>query len=122
MYRAFVLEVDRGTEPKTSSAARKSYASSIQLYRAMIERGLHRTHYGLKATTLIMWVFTRRSNQQRFLDIVGRIGGQAKCLIWTQVMPDVRPDQAVARQYYESDWTRCQNGPMLLSRSGLKTG
>ena len=31
-YLAFMLEVDRGTEPKTSSAARKSYASSIELY------------------------------------------------------------------------------------------
>jgi len=90
MYRAVVLEVDRGTEPKTSSAARKSYVSSIELYRQMIEHNLHRAHYGLKATMLILWVFTRRSNEQRFLEMVGQIGGQAKGLICTQVMPDTR--------------------------------
>ena len=120
MYRAFALEVDRGTEPKTSSAARKSYASSIELYRQMIEQGLHRTHYGLKATTLILWVFTRRSNQQRFLDMVGQIGGQAKGLICTQMMANDGTAQAAIGQYYESGWVRCQNEPVLLSRSGLK--
>jgi len=39
-FRAFTLEVDRGTEPKTTTAKRKSYANSIELYRKMIERGL----------------------------------------------------------------------------------
>lgn len=121
-YRAFVLEVDRGTEPKTSSTARKSYGSSIELYREMIEKGRHRSHYGLKATTLISWVFTRRSNEQRFLDMVGQIGGQAKELICTQVMPDGRAAQATLGPYYENDWARCQNGPVLLSRSGLPAG
>ena len=120
MYRAFVLEVDRGTEPKTSSVARKSYASSIMLYRQMIEQSLHRAHYGLKATTLILWVFTRRSNEQRFLDMVGQIGGKAEALICTQVIPDDRATRAAIGQYYESDWGRCQNEPVLLSRSGLK--
>lgn len=85
----------------------------------MIEQGLHRAHYGLKATTLILWVFSRRSNQQRFLDMVGQIGGQAKNLICTQVVPDDRAAWANVGSYYESDWARWQNGPVLLSRSGL---
>ena len=122
MYRAVVLEVDRGTEPKTSSAARKSYASSIELYRRMIEQNLHRAHYGLKATMLILWVFTLRSNEQRFLEMVGQIGGQAKGLICTQVMPDTRATLATIGPYYDGEWARCQNGPVLLSRSGLNTG
>jgi hypothetical protein len=121
-YRAFILEVDRGTEPKTSSAARKSYASSIELYRLMIERDLHRAHYGLKATTLVLWVFSRRSNEQRFLEMVGNTGGPAKNLICTQVMPSDRAAQATIGSYYGSDWARCQSGPVLLSRSGLTTG
>lgn len=121
-YRAFILEVDRGTEPKTSSAARKSYASSIELYRLMIERDLHRAHYGLKATTLVLWVFSRRSNEQRFLEMVGKTGGPAKNLICTQVMPNDRATQATIGSYYGSDWARCQSGPVLLSRSGLTTG
>ena len=121
-YRACVLEEDRGTEPKTSSAARKSYASSIELYRQMIEQNLHRAHYGVKAATLILWVFTSRSNERRFLEMVGQIGGQSKGLICTQVMPNDRAARATIGPYYESDWARCQNGPVVLSRSGLKTG
>jgi hypothetical protein len=121
-YRAFMLEVDRGTEPKTSSAARKSYASSIEMYRQMIEKNAHGDHYGLKATTLILWVFSRRSNEKRFLEMVGQIGGQAKNLICTQVMPNDSAAQAAIGSYYGSDWTRCKSGPVLLSRTGLKTG
>ena len=115
-----MLEVDRGTEPKTSSAARKSYASSIELYQQMIEQNIHRTHYGVKATTLVLWVFSRRSNEQRFLEMVGQIGGRVKDLICTQVMPNDRAAQATIGSYYGSDWARCQNGPVILSRSGLQ--
>ena len=115
-----MLEVDRGTEPKTSSAARKSYASSIELYQQMIEQNIHRTHYGVKATTLVLWVFSRRSNEQRFLEMVGQIVGPAKNLICTQVIPADRAAQKSFRQYYESDWNRCQNGPVILSRLGLQ--
>jgi len=92
------------------------------LYRQMIEQNCHRAHYGLKATMLILWAFTRLSNEQRFLEMVGQIGGQAKGLIGTQVMPDARAAQATIGPYYENNWTRCQNGPVLLSRSGLQTG
>ena len=120
-YRAIMLEVDRGTEPKTSSAARKSYASSIEQYRQMIEQNTHQSHYGLKATTLVLWVFSRRSNEQRFLEMVGKIAGQAKNLICTQIMPSGKTDHATIGPYYENNWARCQSGPVLLSRSGLKT-
>lgn len=69
-YRVFALEVDRGTEPKTSPAARKSYARSIDLYRQLIERKIYKSHYGLKANLLVLWVFSSRSNEARFLDMI----------------------------------------------------
>ncbi len=56
-YRAFALEVDRGTEPKTTKAFRKSYAGSIELYRRLIEGQIYKKHYGLKANLLVLWVF-----------------------------------------------------------------
>ena len=58
-FLAFALEVDRGTEPKTSAAARKSYARSIEQYAEIIERQVHQAHYGLKANMLVLWVFAR---------------------------------------------------------------
>ena len=69
-YRAFALEVDRGTEPKTSQAKRKSYANSIDLYRKLIDRQIYKSHYGLKAPLLVLWVFSSRSNQARFLEML----------------------------------------------------
>ena len=69
-YRVFALEVDRGTEPKTSPANRKSWAHSIDLYRQVIERKLYKTHYGLKANLLVLWVFNSRVNEARFLDMI----------------------------------------------------
>ena len=72
-YRAFALEVDRGTEPKTSPTARKSYARSIELYRKMIERKLYKSHYGLKANLLVLWVFNNRTNEAHFLEILGNL-------------------------------------------------
>lgn len=69
-YRAFLLEVDRGTEPLSSKAARKSYASSIAQYAEVLRHGQHRDHYGLKANLLVLWVFTSRVRAQRFLELV----------------------------------------------------
>lgn len=69
-FRAFALEADRGTEPKTSTAKRKSYKKSIELYRKLIERQIYKTHYGLKAPLLVLWVFSSRSNEARFLELL----------------------------------------------------
>lgn len=68
-YRVFALEMDRGTEPKTSPAARKSYARSIQQYADVLENSRHRTHYGIRSNLLVLWVFSSRSNQRRFLEL-----------------------------------------------------
>jgi len=118
-YRAFALEVDRGTEPKTSPAARKSYASSIEMYRQMIEQDLHRSHYGLKATTLILWIFKRRSDEMKFLKLVDQLGGKAKGLICTRVMLERRAADTDICSHYQGEWSRSQQAPILLSRKGL---
>ena len=44
-FRAFAVEVDRGTEPLTSATTRKSYASSIDLYGELLANGRYRDHY-----------------------------------------------------------------------------
>jgi len=66
-FRVFALEADRGTEPKTTTAKRKSYEKSIDLYRKLIERQIYKSHYGLKAPLLVLWVFSSCSNEARFL-------------------------------------------------------
>ena len=83
-FRAFALEVDRGTEPKASPAARKSWASSIQMYRELIETGCYKAHYGLTANLLVLWVFSTPAQQARFLAMVADLGGRATASILTQ--------------------------------------
>lgn len=83
-YRVFALEVDRGTEPKTSPTARKSYARSIDLYRQLLERKVYKSHYGLKANLLVLWVFNTRSNEVRFLEMLGTLKIQTRQHILTQ--------------------------------------
>lgn len=69
-FRVFALEVDRGTEPKTSASARKSWATSIRLYRAVIERELYKSHYGLKASLIVLWVLPSEREAKTFLQLV----------------------------------------------------
>lgn len=68
-YRAFALEVDRGTEPLRSSAARKSIQKSLDLYCRLIKGQVFKQHYGLKANLLVLWVFQSRKRQEQFLSM-----------------------------------------------------
>ena len=55
-YRFFCLEADRGTEPKDSKAARKSYRSTIEDYAAFIGDKRYKPHYNLTAGMLLLAV------------------------------------------------------------------
>jgi len=117
-FLSFALEVDRDTEPKTATTARKSYASSIETYRSLIERGIYRTHYGLKAKLLVLWVFSRRSNEARFLDMVARLGGDAKAVICTQVISSATALPRQIENVFDSGWSRCVLPDVVLADVG----
>lgn len=65
-YRAFAFEMDRGTEPVHSAAARKSLGRMVSQYRAVLEAGLHRRHYGLKANLAVLCVFNSPARLRQF--------------------------------------------------------
>ncbi|WP_299736897.1 replication-relaxation family protein [uncultured Roseobacter sp.] len=69
-YRAFALEVDRGTEPVRSQAARKSLQRSVVQYREVLDGRLHQRHYGLKSNLIVFWVFMSQAREQQFLDLL----------------------------------------------------
>ncbi|WP_108814372.1 replication-relaxation family protein [Loktanella sp. Alg231-35] len=70
-YRAFALEVDRGTEPVRSGAARKSLARSVVQYQSVLAQQLHKQHYGLKSNLAVLWIFSSARRQMQFRDLVG---------------------------------------------------
>lgn len=65
-YRAFALEVDRGTEPIRSKAARKSLQRSIEQYVQVVGDQLYRHHYGLKCNLAVVWIFLNNRRRQKF--------------------------------------------------------
>ncbi|WP_371225852.1 replication-relaxation family protein [Roseovarius sp. 2305UL8-3] len=69
-YRAFALEVDRGTEPVQSSAARKSLQRSVEQYREVLRGRLHQRHYGLKSNLIVLWVFQSRARERQFRELL----------------------------------------------------
>lgn len=54
-FRAFMVEVDRGTEPIASPNTRKSWRSSLEHYDEAFRLGLPNQHYGLKAPVQALW-------------------------------------------------------------------
>lgn len=117
-YRVFALEVDRGTEPKTSKAARKSYASSIAMYQRIIERKLYKSHYGLQANLLVLWVFTSRTNQLKFLSMVPQNPTMVANSLLTQsinsglgMFPSTKP----MPDLFTNNWERTVGHPVNIS-------
>ena len=69
-FRAFALEVDRGTEPVRSTAARKSLAGSVAGYQEILDYRVHAQHFGLKSNLLVVYIFMSRARQRQFLDLL----------------------------------------------------
>lgn len=56
-YRIFFVEADRGTEPLRSKLrSRKTISTMLLAYRSLIEGGHYKTHFGLNAPTLLLFV------------------------------------------------------------------
>lgn len=118
-YRFYCVEADRGTEPKSSAAARKSYRSSIEDYRQFIGEGLYKQHYGLTAGMLLLYVFSSRSNEEAFLDAVEEQIGGGAAYILTQTIDGFdgwfRPP-SLLRQLWSGGWRRAGRSDFQIDR------
>lgn len=86
-YRAFALEVDRGTEPIRSAAARKSLQKSVMQYREVLARKLHQKHFGMKSNLFSVWLFGSHRRNLQFRDVVGSQQPQIKSAICEMIFP-----------------------------------
>lgn len=69
-FRAFMVEVDRGTEPVASASTRKSWRSSLEQYDRILADGLANRHYGLKAPIVVLWLHRSQERHRRFLEVL----------------------------------------------------
>lgn len=117
-YRAFVLEVDRGTEPLASAADRKSYASAIDLYQQALNDGRMQRHYGIKSNLLVLWVFTSPARMARFAELVARrADGVAASILMQAVGPHPAPisQGKLLNNLFTDHWYRSAGPTVLIS-------
>jgi len=110
-FRAFALEVDRGTEPKTSASARKSYLRSITQYAEVIDRELHKSHYGLKANLLVLCVFSTYGNEQRFLDMTAKALRSPQRMVHTKTVKNASCRHVPEFSLFTTSWSRAVGMP-----------
>lgn len=89
-YRAFALEVDRGTEPVRSPAARKSLARSVSQYREVLDQNLHQSHYGLKSNLIVIYVFMSHARERQFKALLPQDRSQFLTCVCTGGFPTCR--------------------------------
>lgn len=111
-FRVFALEVDRGTVPRASAAARKSLAKSIELYERLIEQRLYKHHFGLSASLAALFWFSDEGRKRSFQQLVmerGRMARQAMLMnaCHTLGFHEVSDRAAGA-------WTRCLGGDVRI--------
>jgi len=116
-FRAFALEVDRGTEPKMSTARRKSYVRSITQYEELLTSGAYRQQYGLRANLLILWVFNRRLNEARFLELVGDYARRSESSILTKTVEETTLFKGPDLSLLTNEWNRASGSPVHIGAS-----
>ncbi len=113
-YRGFLLEVDRGTEPITSKAARKSLGRSVQQYADVIDNARHAQHYGLKMNILNLWVFTSRTRQSNFLQLLDACSDRVRQSVLTKVIDPGRIGRSIDATLFEGQWQRSRVSPFKI--------
>ena len=86
-YRAYALEVDRGTEPLRSRAARKSLQRSVQQYRDVLDQKLHRQQFGLKSNLWVLWTFASIARERQWHELLQSHCAQHKSGVVSQHFP-----------------------------------
>lgn len=116
-FRFFCVEADRGTEPKQSSAPRKSYKQMIEQYAEFIGERRYQAHYGLTANMLLLVVFSSSRNRDRFLEMARSILGEHSAYILTQVIPgfhDYFRPPPLLTSLFDQPWERARHRPIPI--------
>jgi hypothetical protein len=116
-FRTFALEVDRGTEPITSPANRKSLVASVDAYTAMIQGDLGRAHYGIKSSLPTLWVFGTQKRASTFLDIVRSRAGKAASSFLVQTNAALHvPSSRPLTDLFLGNWQRADGSKVNIGR------
>ena len=113
-FRSFVLEVDRGTEPLRSQAARKSLQRSLRLYHNLAQQDHLRRHYTLKSPLLHLFAFTNPTRAARCLEMAKEVSPGLKDTLLVQTVPEGFPRYEGDRERVCGEWRRNRERSMLV--------
>jgi hypothetical protein len=115
-FRAFLLEVDRSTEPQTSRAARESLSRKLSAYGAIFARDLARQHYGLKSPLALLFTFSSRLRAAWLLEAIRENWPNLAPVTLVQVVDKTDPLLIQANSYISSPWQRATGDNFDLFR------
>lgn len=110
-YRFFALEADRGTMPLSRTGhGQTSYLGKLAAYRAAIEAGTHRTHWGVP-NLLVLTILTEASRLAQALRHSGA-GGASPALLFKTVRERdlIRPRLDLLGE----PWLRMSSAPLYI--------
>jgi len=74
LYRFFLVEADRATEPtRASKFNRKSHLRTFLQYREYVGRGLYKQHLGLTAGMLVLNVTSSQRTMENMIKLLGEL-------------------------------------------------
>lgn len=111
-FRSFVLEVDRGTEPYRSAAARKSLQQMLRGYASLTASDAIRRHYALKSPLLILLLFTAPARAARCLELIEDLGEVFAHIALVAVVPPGFPRFKPLLQVCTASWQRALHAPL----------
>ncbi len=114
-FRLYMLEADRGTEPFSSSAARKSLEASVLQYADILRHGIYKTHYGVRANLMALFVFAAQYRAARFLQLVADIAPYAAANLLVQIQTDNVTRKSSDLSILQLPWKRALHPDILLS-------
>jgi hypothetical protein len=115
-YRAFLLEVDRGSEPISSRSARESLHRKLAAYSTIFARDLHRQHYGLKSPMALLFSVASRLRAERVLGDIAVHWPNLAPMTLVQTVAAGDPLLLQSNTYVTTPWQRASGGTMDLFR------
>lgn len=84
-----MLEADRNHEPvRRADLGETSYLRKILQYREVIEKGLYKDHFGMKAGMLVLNVTTNFQHMHNIVDLVNEVtNGKGSPYLLFKTMP-----------------------------------
>lgn len=115
-YRAFMLEVDRGTEPLDGRGGRKSVASMLECYQSAFRRQTIAAHYGLRCPIVLLVFCTSIGRATMIREIAARLGDPlASLLISAAASDDMHRRMPTL---FSGGWVRVSGEPFALGLAG----